>query len=59
MEPLVRDAAAREWKMILMWYLKGDREEIEDEVTSSTVHLPEMLGILSKKCGGTKSSPSS
>ena len=47
MEPLVVDEAATEWKMILMGYLMGVWEEIEDETTSSTVHLPEVLGILS------------
>ena len=47
MEPLVVDAAAREWEMILMGYLMRVREETEDETTSSTVHHPGVLGILS------------
>ena len=36
-------------KLYLCGTLKGDTEEIEDKVTSSTVHLPEMMGNLSKK----------
>jgi hypothetical protein len=39
--------SSEEWKMVLMGYLMGVWEEIENETTSGTVHLPEVLGILS------------